>query len=201
MKLLGTAFLRGLAIVLPVLLTIYLVYFIANSFEYLMGTMLRLVIGPKFYWTGMGLAAAVIGVVLLGFATRLPGGDLLVRLSDAIFTRIPVLKSVYTTVRDLVGFISHARESGEVGKPVLVTMADGMELLGLVTDMASDLGNHPDKRVLVYLPMSYQIGGYMVSVPRDRVQALDMSVEDALRLAVTAGVRTTDSGSQALAPR
>ena len=201
MKLLGTAFLRGLAIVLPVLLTIYLVYFIASSFEYLMGTVIRLVIGPEFYWTGMGLSIAVVGVVLLGLATRLPGFDLLLRLSDALFTRIPVLKTVYTTVRDLVGFISHAQESGEVGKPVLVSMADDLELVGLVTDMASDLGNHAEKRVLVYLPMSYQIGGYMVSVPRNRIQPLDMSVEDALRLTVTAGVRTGDSGGQALAPR
>lgn len=190
MKILGAAFLRGLVIVLPVLLTVYLVYFIGSSFEYLMGTVVRLVIGPKIYSPGMGLAIAMLGILLVGLAARLPGINLLPNLSDALFNRIPVVKSIYSTVKDLMGFISSSRDSSGTGKPVLVSLADDMELVGLVTDMASDLGNHPDKRVLVYLPMSYQIGGYMVSVPRDRIKLLDMSVEDAMRLAVTAGVRT-----------
>lgn len=193
MKLLVTAFLRGLAIVLPVLLTIYLVYFIANSFEYVMGSVLRLFIGKRFYWTGMGLASALVGVTLIGIAIQLPGFNVLVRLSDALFYRIPFVKSVYATIRDLIGFIAEARDSSETGKPVMVTIGDDIELLGLVTDLASDLGDHPDKRVLVYLPMSYQIGGYMVSIPRDRIKPLDMTVEDALRLAVTAGVRSRPS--------
>ena len=194
MKLLGTAFLRGLAIVLPVLLTVYLVYVVAASFEYVMGSVIRLFIGKQFYWTGMGLVIALVGVTLLGLAIQLPGFNLLVRLSDALFTRIPLLKSVYTTVKDLMGFIAEARASSETGKPVLVTMGDDIELLGLVTDMNTDLGDHEDQRVLVYLPMSYQIGGYMVSIPRSRMKPLDISVEDALRLAVTAGVRGHTSG-------
>ena len=196
MKILGTAFLRGLAIVLPVLLTVYLVYFVAHAFEYLVGNAIRMFIGDRFYWTGMGLVIAVVAVILLGLAVQIPGFNLLVRLSDALFTRIPLLKSVYTTVKDLVGFIAEARASKDTGKPVLVSVGDDIQLLGLVTDMHSNLGEPDEQRALVYLPMSYQIGGYMVSVPRDRMKPLDISVEDALRIAVTAGVR----GEQGKAP-
>jgi uncharacterized membrane protein len=42
--------------------------------------------------------------------------------------------------------------------------------------------------VTVYFPMSYAFGGYTVYVPRSQVQALDISVEDAMRLAITAGL-------------
>jgi uncharacterized membrane protein len=48
-------------------------------------------------------------------------------------------------------------------------------------------------RIMVYLPMSYMIGGYAVLVPRSAVRPLDMNMEEAMRFALTAGV--TGAGS------
>lgn len=189
MKFLGAAFLRGLAIVLPVLLTVYLVYFTAVSLEYLAGNFLKWMLPPKHYLPGVGLLLALVAITLLGMIIQLPGLNVLVNLSDALFSRIPLVKSVYTTIKDLVGFVAEARQSEETGRPVLVKLTDEMEVVGLVTDSQSSLGGDEADRVLVYLPMSYQIGGYTISVARHKVTPLDMSVEDALRFVVTAGVR------------
>jgi uncharacterized membrane protein len=51
--------------------------------------------------------------------------------------------------------------------------------------------------IVVYLPMSYQIGGYMALVPRSAVELIDMSIEDATRLVFTAGM-SIDKSDQSL---
>ncbi|MFT7218834.1 MAG: putative membrane protein [Candidatus Azotimanducaceae bacterium] len=54
------------------------------------------------------------------------------------------------------------------------------------------LGEHED-HVLVYLPMSYQIGGFTVLVPSEKLQPLDMNIEEAMSFVVTAGARKAGS--------
>jgi uncharacterized membrane protein len=48
--------------------------------------------------------------------------------------------------------------------------------------------------VAVYLPMSYQIGGYTTMIPRSAIQPVDMSIEEAMRFAVTAGMSAAQVG-------
>ena len=64
-------------------------------------------------------------------------------------------------------------------------------MLGIMT--RSDLGVQGTEafgagRCAVYLPMSYQMGGYTLYLPRSMLTPIDMSVEDALRFAITAGM-------------
>jgi uncharacterized membrane protein len=82
---------------------------------------------------------------------------------------------------------------------VAVSIADNMRLVGFVTrenttelPHARDTG---DEIVGVYLPMSYQIGGYTLFVPRSAIERMDMSVEDAMRFVLTAGMSSSrDNG-------
>ena len=76
----------------------------------------------------------------------------------------------------------------------------GMKVLGFVTrDNLDDApaGMAEKDEVAVYLPMSYQVGGYMVVLPRAGMTELDMSVDKALTFALTAGMV---SGNPAAAP-
>ncbi|MBD3648655.1 MAG: DUF502 domain-containing protein [Pseudomonadales bacterium] len=188
MQQLGKAFLLGLAAVLPVALTLYLVYVLGTGAERVMGELLKLLLSDDLYWPGMGLVLAVIVITATGFLIQLPGLDLLVRLSDAIMTRIPIVKTVYSTIRDFMDLLAATREGEKVGRPARVKLWEEIELVGLVTDPDLD-----EDHVLVYLPMSYQLGGYMVTVEKNRLEYLDMSVEDALRYVVTAGIQRKDA--------
>jgi uncharacterized membrane protein len=83
----------------------------------------------------------------------------------------------------------------QMNRVVMVDMAaDGSHrLIGFVTrekfdDLPGGIGS--SDQVAVYLPMSYQLGGYTVLMPRDRVHAVDMPIEQAMRFALTAGVHT-----------
>ena len=198
MRQIGKAFLRGLAAVLPVALTLYLVYVLAMGAERVMGGMLRLLVPPEHYWQGMGLALALGAITAIGVVVRLPWVGLLMRLSDAIMTRIPLVKTVYSTLRDFTDFLSRMHERADVGQPVRVKLWEEVELIGLVTDSDPRLGGADQPpRSLVYLPMSYQIGGYTLAVSKERLQPLEMSVEQALSYVVTAGIRSSGAGKAA----
>lgn len=184
-----SAFLRGLVTLLPVGLTVYLFWILGVSAERLLGGALQDLLPEAIYFPGLGLLVALLLVTLLGLLVRLPGANLLPRFSDALFSAIPVVKSVYTTLRDLTEFVSDRDKTASSARPVLVTMAGDMVMVGLVTNHESSLSG-ADQRVLVYLPMSYQLGGYMLEVAAEKLTPLDMTVEEAMQLVLTAGVRS-----------
>ncbi len=137
----------------------------------------------------------VVAGLLVAFSAGLLMHALVVRrlfgVAERFFSRLPLIKTVYLAIRDLLGYFSSDRKK-KFGQVVAVTLGDaGMQLVGFITQsdstqLPAEIAQ-PDS-VLVYLPMSYQIGGYAVLVPRGAVRPLNMSVEDAMRFILTAGV-------------
>lgn len=188
MKYIGTAFLRGLATVLPIGLTLYFVYFLAVTAEAFVSDALDPLLAP-INFPGLGILIGLLAITLVGLIITLPGLNVVFRLGDAMVSRIPFVKSVYTTLRDLIEMVTGSDKSGDRGQPVIVNISDGIQLIGLVTEKDSTLGDPSNPTSLVYLPMSYQVGGYTVSIEKDRLTPLDMTVEEAMTFVVTAGVR------------
>ena len=107
-----------------------------------------------------------------------------------------MIKSIYPALRDFLNYFSPERRK-DFDQVVAVTLGNtGMQVIGFVTQ-ASQESMPKDFRaedsVLVYLPLSYMIGGYTVLVHRSAVRPVDMSMETAMRFTLTAGV--TGSGS------
>lgn len=188
MRFLVKLFLRGLAAILPLALTGYLVYAAVVAGETLLRKLLLLVLPEERYWPGMGFLLSiglvlVAGALMYSFVVR----RLHARLTT-LFARIPVIKSIYGMIVDVVRLFASADER-PFRAVVLVALPDGLEQIGFLT--REDFDDLPDigaGKVAVYLPMSYQLGGFTLVVPRARVRKLAMSVEDALRFCVTAGV-------------
>ncbi len=76
-----------------------------------------------------------------------------------------------------------------LNRVVLVRFGEA-RLIGFLTHDAPFLPGVADAATLVavYMPFSYALGGYTVLMPRDRVEACDLSVEEAMRFALTAGL-------------
>jgi uncharacterized membrane protein len=71
-----------------------------------------------------------------------------------------------------------------------------MKVIGFVTQAVPERlpeGFHGEDSILVYLPLSYMIGGYAVLVPRSAILPLDMNMEEAMRFTLTAGVTSTSA--------
>ena len=193
MKSLSRTFLAGLVTILPVILTLYLLYWLVVSMESVLGSAIRLVLPEKMYWPGMGVLAGMVVVFAVGVLMHAYVVRWLFAKGEAVFYHLPLINSVYRAMRDFFDFISPTTKK-EFEQVVAVTIGEQeLELVGFVTQYKPERlpkgFNHEDK-VLVYLPLSYMIGGYTVLLPRAAVRPLDMTMEEAMRFTLTAGVKS-----------
>lgn len=163
MKNIGKYILTGLVTMLPVILTLYLLYWLAVSAETLLGEL----IPQEIYFPGMGVAVALLAMFIVGMLmhTR-PIRQIFLR-GERIFYQLPVVKSIYAAFRDFMDYFSPGRKK-DFEQVVTVTFGDtGMRLIGFVTQADDQLPEDFQRDyVMVYLPMSYMLGGYAVLVPR-----------------------------------
>jgi uncharacterized membrane protein len=183
--------LTGLITILPVMLTLYLIYWFVVSTETALGSLLEFILPPDFYWPGMGFAIALVLIFVIGLLMQLYVVKALFRKIEDLLYHMPLIKSVYGAIRDFFQYFSPSRE-GEFQQVVAVRFDNDMELIGFVTQATSDslptAEGDDSERVLVYLPMSYNIGGYPVMIDKKRLRPVDMTMEQAMRFVLTAGV-------------
>lgn len=180
--------LTGFITLLPVILTIYLLYWLAVSSENVMGTALRWALPNAVYFPGMGMIAGLIVVFIVGLLMKAILIRQIFSFGEKILYQLPLIKTVYRAMRDLFDFFT-PKEQG-LGEVVAVTY-NGSEMIGFLTQ--SDEKKLPESfreqdKVLVYLPMSYMIGGFTVFIPREHVRPLKMTKDEAMRFALTAGI-------------
>jgi len=170
-------FLRGLAVVVPFSVTIYVVYQILLWLD-------RLILLP---YPGLGALVLVVGVTAIGVVAS----SFIVRkalaVPDAIFTRAPIVRIIYTAIKDLTeAFVGDRRK---FSRPVLVELYPGSDIqaVGFVTREDLSLLGAPD-RVAVYFPQSYNIAGNLVVLPRERVRPISIESSRAMAFVVSGGV-------------
>jgi uncharacterized membrane protein len=105
---------------------------------------------------------------------------------------------VYRAIRDFFDYFSLTSKK-EFEQVVAVSIGDtGMQVIGFVTQANPE--HLPEDfrgkdHILVYVPLSYMIGGYAVLIPRSAVRPLDMNMEEAMRFTLTAGVTSATTSS------
>lgn len=185
-------FLQGLAAILPLALTLYVLWWLGTTTEAVFGALLRKVLPGNTHVPGLGLLLGLGVVFAVGFMLRAWWLQALWSKAEALVERVPLVKTIYGSVRDLMTFFTEGDRKRELDQVVMIRLGDPpVQLLGLVmNDHAQELtGRQEDAgQVAVYLPMSYQIGGFMVLVSRDAIERVDLSVEEALRTIITAGI-------------
>lgn len=193
-------FLKGLATLLPVALTLYLIYWLALSAEKALSPILKSVMPEHLYWPGLGLLAAIGLIFAMGIAVNAWLVQRFFAIGEALLDRIPLVKSIHGALRDFMHFFSRDKQRENLNNAVAVTIGD-VQLIGF--QVRDDLSNvldssesDPSSKVAVYLPMSYQIGGYTVLLDRSQVQSLKIGNEDAMRWILTAGLSTSDKDSK-----
>jgi len=185
----------GLVTILPVVLTLYLLYWFAVSVESLLGSLIQAILPEEWYWPGMGLAAGLLVFFIAGLMMNAYVVQRLFAKSEQVFYHMPFVRSVYPTIRDFFDYFSPTTRK-EFEQVVAVTLGEtGMQVIGFVTQPLSERmpeSFREEDSVLVYLPLSYMIGGYAVLIPRSAIRPLDMTIEEAMRFTLTAGM--TGSG-------
>ncbi len=193
MKSLGRIFLTGVLTVLPVLATAYLLIWLFTMAESFLGKPLRWLIPDGYYRGGMGLLVGIVVIFVVGVLMRAYIVRRVFEFSERILLEIPLIKTIYAALRDFFGMFA-GQSDHEALQVVTVTLpGSNMRLMGFVTrDEFSDLpeGIAEQGEVAVYLPMSYQVGGYTVFMPRNQLSPIRMSRAHAMRFVLTAGLKS-----------
>ena len=197
MKKISATIVKGLAAILPLAICIYLLYWLFTSTEEVARAAYLVVFPEQFYFPGLGIILAVLFLFAAGLLVQTFLVKWILDLGERIINRIPLVKSVYTSIRDFMQFVSSSAAS-DADKVVAITLPDESKMIGLVTSetLAEEFFDGEDaRRIGVFLPMSYNLGGYTIYVNRDQIEVLDIGVEDALRIVLTGGVRAkSDKG-------
>lgn len=193
---LASLLMRGLAAVLPLGLTIWLLWWLGSSTEALLHRAIVLFIPEEHYWPGLGILACLLLLLLAGALVNALLVRRLLRSWEGLLGRIPVVKTVYGSIRDFVRFLPATGEKRDLQRVVVASFGEARAIGFVTRDESPEIGAAAGSEALVavYFPMSYQIGGYTLYLPRRCLAPLDMPVESAMRMVLTGGLSGPASG-------
>jgi uncharacterized membrane protein len=183
MKKLVSHFLRGAFILVPLVATVYIVVATLRTIDHLLPLPVP----------GAGLVLTVAVITLVGFLASNVIGRSLFRFAEGLFTRLPLVKLLYTSIRDLVG--AFVGDKKRFDRPVLVRVSQdaAVRVFGFVT--RDDLGALSlSGSVAVYVPQSYNFAGTLLVVPVERVEPLQTGSAELMKFIVSGGVSGYGAG-------
>ena len=177
-------FLRGLVVVVPLVLTIYVCAVIFTTIDSWLGLRIR----------GAGFVLALVLITLVGFFASTIVTRSLLNALDRLFDRLPFVRLLYSSAKDMLNaFVGVKRR---FDKPVLVSISNdrAVKVLAFLTsDSLSSLGI--EDHVTVYMPQSYGFAGHIVVVPADRVQRIDADAAEVMAFIISGGVTQVEQRS------
>ncbi len=195
MKHLNQIFFKGLIVVLPITLTFYLLFWASINIESLFGSGLRILMGQELYIPGLGILLTILSIFLVGLlVTNYVTRPFFAWLTQSL-EKVPLIKVIYNPLKDLMALIPGKSSNKDKPQRVVLVQLEqlGVETMGLVTrEELEELGPLGQQKVTVYIPFSYMLGGMTVIVSRDKVKKVDMPVDQALKLSVTAWIKVNE---------
>jgi uncharacterized membrane protein len=191
MKPVSRTFFKGLIAIIPLTLTLYLLLWLASTAEFALGNIFKFFLPDNWYIKGFGFVLGLVVVFFFGNFLESRTFRRLFNIFEELVIQIPVVKSIYSTIRDFTSLFS-GKQKGKFKQVVLVNVPQGRgQQIGFITVSDIEENFHSfitDDQVAVFFPFSYQMGGSTVIMSRENVLEIDLSVEDALRFIATAGI-------------
>ncbi len=197
-------FLTGLVVAGPVLITAYLTWSFINWVDDLVRPFIPAAYRPETYlpWPipGTGLVIAFVALTLLGFLTANLVGRTLVELGEGLLNRMPIVRPVYKTMKQIFETL-FSKEGSSFRKVALAEFpAPGMwSLVFLSQPPGGDLATKlpPGEHVSCFLPCTPNpTTGFFFYVKRADLIELDITVENAMTLLISAGMVQPDGDAQ-----
>jgi uncharacterized membrane protein len=175
-------FAQGALIAVPIAVTLYVVFTLVTFVDGLL----------HFGIPGLGLFVTLALLTLLGFIASSVIGTRLIVVTEAMLRRLPLVKILYSAIRDLVGAFVGDRKGFD--RPVLVHMPGGdVKLFGFATrDLLPFAGL--ERHVAVYFPQSYNFAGNVVAVPKACVTPLDVKSSEFMSFVISGGIAGFPAG-------
>jgi uncharacterized membrane protein len=181
-------FVRGCLVTVPLVITGWVVWTTLSFIDRL------LPIGIP----GVGIVVTLSLVTLIGLFTSNVVGKRVFQLTDRTLSRMPLVKLLYTSIKDLIRAFVGDHKSFDQPAAVALTPG-GVRVLGFVTREGLHALGMPDF-VAVYFPQSYNFAGQLVVVPRDQVELLDAASSEVMTFIVSGGISGFGRGQSLVPP-
>ncbi|CEG27537.1 DUF502 domain-containing protein [Bacillus sp. B-jedd] len=195
MKSLLRNFINGIITIVPIIIVIYVIYKTFVFLDSLLGNVLRPFMKND-YIPGIGLLLTIVLITFLGYLSTKYITGKLIELIDRLLEKIPVVKTVYSVIKDTVQ--SFLGEKKSFSKVALVTIpGTEMRSLGFITSENLDVFYSPLKdSVAVYVPQTFQVAGFTFLIPKDQLEIIDVKPEEAMKFILSGGM--ANKGNQPL---
>ena len=170
-------FLRGLVLLAPLALTIYVCWLVFATIDRWLGIPIP----------GVGFLLTVALITLFGFLASSLITRSLLALVESVLGRLPFVRLLYTSTKDLLNAFVGEKRRFETPVLVRLTADGGAAAIGFITQESMDRLGIPG-HVAVYLPQAYNFAGQTLIVPAERVTRITTSSADVMAFVVSGGV-------------
>lgn len=187
-------FFAGILVTAPVSITFYIAWQFIQFMDDQVSPLIPPAFNPKTWGIpGFGLVAVVVSLTLIGALTAGFAGRILVRLYDAVLERMPVLRGIYSAVKQIFETMLAQKANAFREVALIEYPRQGIWTLAFITGAtAGELRSRFDEEMVnVFVPTTPNpTSGFLLFLPRRDVQVLDMSVEDGIKMVVSTGIIT-----------
>ncbi|MCX8110362.1 MAG: DUF502 domain-containing protein [Syntrophorhabdaceae bacterium] len=188
-------FITGIFILIPLVATAYIIYFIISSIDVIIAPLIRnitfYVTGHEIYIPGTGIIIFIVITYLTGMLASNYFGKKILYYGDLVIKKIPFVKGIYTSVKDIVYTFS-SEKTRSFKEVVLVEIpAGGRYFLGFVTKRTKTKAG--ENLCSVFIPTTPNpTSGFLIFAREDDLIFIDMSVEDALKHIISLGLTQSE---------
>ena len=195
------SFFTGLAVVLPAVMSVGIVFFlfgtVANFTDKLLFFLPKALThagdgnGPvHWYWSVAAIGVAVLLVTVAGAVTRVYIGRRIISWADSLFLSIPLLNKIYSAIKQVNEAVTTNQRSSFREVVLVEFPRDGMYSVGFITgDQHAEVQEKTREKVVsVFVPTTPNpTTGFLIMVPEQKLTRLSMSVPDGIKFIISIG--------------
>ncbi len=189
MKSLRRYFVTGLVVLIPVAVTIWILWKLSFLLEGILGRIFLKYL-PQFYTPGLGVVSLLLIILFVGALASNFLGKRLLGFSEGLLAKIPLFNKIYLSVKGISDAILK-KKKGPFNGVALVELSHGMQTLAFITSSAREeiQKENSEKLVSLFIPTVPNIStGFYCLMPEKNLKRLDLSVEEALKLVLSLGL-------------
>ena len=190
-----SSFFAGLVVVAPIGITVWLIWTLTGWIDSWVLPMVPYRFRPEHYiginLRGVGVVFFLLFTVLIGWLAKGYVGRSLLRLGEQIVDRMPIVRSIYGALKQIAETVLSEKEARFDRACIVEYPRQGIWAVGFIAGPAKgEIGRQvPGDMLAVFLPTTPNpTSGFLLFVPESDVHVLDMSVEDAAKLIISAGL-------------
>ncbi|MFC1864200.1 DUF502 domain-containing protein [Chloroflexota bacterium] len=183
-KKLRAQFLAGILVLVPIGVTILILVWIFSSIDNILQPLIKPIAGHTI--PGVGFGIMIVLIYLLGVVTSNVIGKKLVRYGESLLARVPVARQLYAGIKQILESFSASGKTGFTEVVLVEFPRKGLRTIGFVTNESSDESS--EKLLNIFIPTSPNpTSGFLQIVREGEIIRTNISVEDALKMVVSAG--------------